>query len=49
MNLLDSNKSVHIVLVFGYYLGGGKIGSTAIFRAFYIILGIILARRGEDN
>lgn len=37
----------------GFFLGqsrgGGNKGSRPIFRAFSIIEGIILARRGEDN
>ena len=47
LNLFESNKSLAKVLVLGYYLGGGKIGSTAIFIAFSIIFGITLANRGQ--
>jgi len=47
VNLLVSNISMGKVFVFGIYLGGGNKGSTAIFKTFYTILGIILAKSGE--
>lgn len=49
VNLLFSKRSEAIVLVLGYYLGGGNSGSTAIFKAFSIICGIIRASKGELN
>ena len=49
LNLFDSNTSLGTDLVFGNYLGGGNKGSTAIFKAFYIIFGITLANKGEPR
>jgi hypothetical protein len=37
------------VFVLGMSRGGGKSGSTAIFKAFSTIFGIILAKSGELN
>jgi hypothetical protein len=49
VNLLESNKSLANVLVFGIIAGGGNKGSIAILKAFYIIFGIILANKGEES
>jgi hypothetical protein len=49
VNLFVSNISVGNAFVLGTYFGGGNRGSTAIFKAFSTMLGIILAKRGELN
>jgi hypothetical protein len=41
--------SVGRFFVLGIYFGGGNKGSMAILIAFSIILGMILARRGEPS
>jgi hypothetical protein len=41
--------SVVRFFVFGIYFGGGNKGSIAILIAFSIILGMILASRGDPS
>lgn len=49
VNLFVSNMSIGNVFVFGMSFGGGKMGSTAILKAFYIIFGIIRANKGDPS
>ncbi len=49
VNLLFSNSYVAKHFVFGINNGGGNSGSIAILKAFSIIFGIILAKRGLES